>query len=84
MIPQNHPLDSRKSHFFHEGHFHEHYDDWRMRRIRKVMEIYGSDFRGKRVLELGGGLGDTRLNQAGGFHRAQCSQDFMVLRRIVT
>ena len=45
-------------HFFHEGHFHEHYDDWRMRRIRKVMEIYGSDFRGKRVLELGGGLGD--------------------------
>lgn len=42
-------------HYFNQGYFHDHYVEWRTRRIRKVMEIYGMDFKGKRVLEVGGG-----------------------------
>lgn len=45
-------------HFMYQGHFHTHYDEWRMRRIRKVLELYGGDFSGKRILEIGGGIGD--------------------------
>lgn len=45
--------------YFTQGHYHKHYPEWRMRRINKILEIYGTDyFKGKRVLELGGGLGD--------------------------
>ena len=43
---------------FTQGHFHRHYPAWRMKRIQKVLEIYGLDFKGKRILETGGGLGD--------------------------
>lgn len=44
--------------FMNTNHFHAHYDEWRMRRIRKVMELYEGDFKDKRVLEVGGGMGD--------------------------
>ena len=40
------------------GHFDRSYDGWRMRRVRKLMEVYGIEFQGKRILELGAGLGD--------------------------
>ena len=40
------------------GHFHKHYYEWRMKRIRTILEIYGIEWEGRRVLELGGGLGD--------------------------
>jgi methyltransferase family protein len=47
------------SHFyFDQSHFHDHYIEWRIRRLRKIMEIFGTDFAGKRILEVGGGLGD--------------------------
>ena len=42
-----------------DGHYHNHYVEWRMRRITKVIDIFGIDFfQGKRILELGGGIGD--------------------------
>jgi len=44
--------------FFENGHFHDHYVEWRIRRLRKIMEIFGADFAGKRILEIGGGVGD--------------------------
>lgn len=44
--------------YFKTGHYHWHYPEWRMRRIRKILEIYGVDFRDKKILEIGGGLGD--------------------------
>jgi len=44
--------------YFGSGHFHWHYQEWRMKRIRKILEIYGIDFKGKKVLELGGGIGE--------------------------
>jgi SAM-dependent methyltransferase len=44
--------------FNYRSHFSPHYVDWRMRRINKVLEIYGLDFKDKKILELGGGLGD--------------------------
>lgn len=48
------------------GHFHEHYVEWRMRRIRKILEICGGvDFKGMRILEIGGGTGNI-----GGFFAA--------------
>ena len=41
------------------GHFDPHYLEWRMRRITKVLDVFGIDFfPGKRILELGGGIGD--------------------------
>jgi SAM-dependent methyltransferase len=41
------------------GLFHESYDDWRVVRINKILELYGVDFfPGKRILELGAGHGD--------------------------
>ena len=44
--------------YLNSGHFHRSYPAWRMKRIQKVLEIYGLDFKGKRILETGGGLGD--------------------------
>ena len=42
-----------------EGLFHFSYDDWKVKRINKILELYDVDwFKGKRVLELGGGHGD--------------------------
>ncbi|MGY9014959.1 MAG: methyltransferase domain-containing protein [Rhodospirillales bacterium] len=41
------------------GHFNHHYVEWRMKRVRKILEIYDVDFfRNKKILEIGGGLGD--------------------------
>ena len=41
------------------GLFHESYDDWRVARINKILELYGADFfTDARVLELGAGHGD--------------------------
>lgn len=40
------------------GHFDCTYPEWRVRRIRKVIDLYGTDFKGKRIVELGGGHGD--------------------------
>jgi 2-polyprenyl-3-methyl-5-hydroxy-6-metoxy-1,4-benzoquinol methylase len=44
--------------YLDSGHFYESYKEWRMRRMRKLLEIYGMDFEGKRILELGAGIGD--------------------------
>ncbi|NQW23743.1 MAG: methyltransferase domain-containing protein [SAR202 cluster bacterium] len=45
--------------YFRSGHFHEHYSEWRMRRIRKILQIYEVEFfNGKTILEIGGGHGD--------------------------
>lgn len=42
-----------------EGLFLERYDEWRIKRISKILEIYGADFfKDKTILELGSGLGD--------------------------
>jgi len=41
-----------------EGHYHLHYREWRTIRIKKILNIFGIDWKGKRVLELGGGFGD--------------------------
>ncbi len=41
------------------GLFHPSYEDWRVKRINKILEIYGIDyFNNKKILELGGGHGD--------------------------
>ncbi len=38
------------------GLFHHTYEDWRLKRINKLLAIYGLDyFKGKKVLELAGG-----------------------------
>jgi SAM-dependent methyltransferase len=42
-----------------EGLFRERYDEWRIKRINKILELYGIDyFKGRTILELGSGLGD--------------------------
>jgi hypothetical protein len=42
--------------FSNEGLFHPSYEDWRVKRINKILELFDIDwFMGKRVLELGGG-----------------------------
>jgi hypothetical protein len=42
-----------------EGLFLERYDQWRIKRINKILELYGIDyFKGKTILELGSGLGE--------------------------
>jgi SAM-dependent methyltransferase len=48
-------------HFVHfsTGHFDRTYSGWRVRRVRKLMEVYGIEFQGKRILELGAGIGDV-------------------------
>ena len=43
---------------FTTGHYGANYQGRRMRRLRKVMELFGIDFTGKRILELGAGIGD--------------------------
>lgn len=45
---------------YHGGStWHPHYEDWIMRRINKVLQIYGIEyFKGKNIAELGGGHGD--------------------------
>ena len=41
------------------GLFHYSYEDWRLKRINKILELYGIEFfENKTVLELGGGHGD--------------------------
>lgn len=41
---------------FDENIFGSHYLKWTMKRINKVIELYGLDFfKNKRILELGGG-----------------------------
>ena len=41
------------------GLFHPSYEDWRIKRINKIFEMYGIDyFKNKNILELGGGHGD--------------------------
>jgi len=43
------------SRFFSSGHFHQHYTEWRMRRIRKTLTVFPPEFFvNKRVFELGG------------------------------
>ena len=44
--------------YFSRGHFDRTYSGWRVRRVRKLMEVYGIEFQGKRILELGAGIGD--------------------------
>jgi len=44
--------------YFTDGHFDRTYDGWRVKRVRKLMEVYGIEFQGKRILELGAGIGD--------------------------
>ncbi|MAF95195.1 MAG: hypothetical protein CMM60_05530, partial [Rhodospirillaceae bacterium] len=45
--------------FKKKGLFGPHYVEWRMKRIDKILELFGFDyFDGKRILELGGGHGD--------------------------
>lgn len=42
-----------------KGLFHNSYENWRVRRCNKIIEIYGLGyFKGKRILELGAGHGD--------------------------
>lgn len=42
----------------YHGHFHPHYKEWTMRRINKILELFGIDwFKGKKVLVLGDGVG---------------------------
>src|SRR5210317_1310570 len=42
-----------------EGLFHYSYDDFKVKRINKILDLYDLDwFQGKKVLELGGGHGD--------------------------
>jgi hypothetical protein len=42
--------------------FNGHYDDWRKKRIDKIVSIYGKDFfDGKTILELGAGTGKNGL-----------------------
>ena len=39
--------------------FNDHYIDWRIKRISKILELYDKDFfNNKSILELGCGLGD--------------------------
>lgn len=45
--------------YLRKGHFDKHYVEWRMSRIRKILQIYDIDFFiGKKVMEVGGGLGN--------------------------
>jgi len=45
-----------------EGHFHPHYREWTMRRINKILEIFPiEDFKDKKVLILGDGIGNFGL-----------------------
>ncbi|TSC72520.1 MAG: hypothetical protein G01um101470_330, partial [Parcubacteria group bacterium Gr01-1014_70] len=40
------------------GHFSRNYQEWRVKRIAKVLELHDIEwFKGKRILELGGGIG---------------------------
>jgi 2-polyprenyl-3-methyl-5-hydroxy-6-metoxy-1,4-benzoquinol methylase len=42
-----------------DGLFHPSYEGWRIRRLNKMLEIYGIDFfKGKRIIEVGAGHGD--------------------------
>lgn len=42
----------------HTGHFHPHYNEWNMRRINKVLELFDLDFfKDKKILVLGDGFG---------------------------
>ena len=43
--------------YFQSGHFDSMYKGWGMKRVRKLIEVYGIEFAGKRVLELGAGIG---------------------------
>ena len=55
------PLDwFIQSHYLFKSNslFHRHYDQWRMQKIRKVLEVFPGEFEGLKILELGGGLGD--------------------------
>ena len=45
--------------FNKDGHYGGEYHELRMRRIEKVLEVLGTEHKGKRILDLGGGLGDT-------------------------
>lgn len=48
--------------YFYSGNsglFHQTYPEWRMRKIRKILQIYDIEFfNGKTILEIGGGHGD--------------------------
>jgi len=40
------------------GHFHRHYPEWRYRRLMKILNIFEPEyFSGKKILEIGSGLG---------------------------
>ncbi len=44
------------------GHFHPHYKEWTMRRINKIIEIFPiEDFKNKKVLILGDGIGNFSI-----------------------
>lgn len=40
------------------GHGHRSYAEWRYRRIMKILTQFGTDWAGRRVVEIGGGQGD--------------------------
>ncbi len=45
--------------FNNQALFDPVYEDWRIKRLNKMLEIYGIDyFKGRKILELGGGHGD--------------------------
>ena len=61
----NFPLSPIDRHVFlsgiyiNSGLFHYSYEEWRIKRINKILEVYGIDyFINKNVLELGSGHGD--------------------------
>ena len=48
--------------FYGNTNFGANYLEWTMRRINKVLDLYGLDFfKNKRILELGGGQGISEL-----------------------
>lgn len=40
------------------GHGHRSYAEWRYRRIMKILTLCGTDWAGRRIVEIGGGQGD--------------------------
>jgi len=45
--------------FSNDGLFHCNYDDWKVKRINKILDLYDIEwFKGKKILELGSGHGD--------------------------
>jgi hypothetical protein len=68
---------------FRTGHFDSVYPEWRVRRIRKVIDLYGTDFKGKRIVELGGGSetsGRSSPNLGPRFYLSKVAERTSILR----